>query len=318
MDKLVSIIIVNYNGKTHLEKCLDSLKKIDYDNFEVILVDNHSTDKSTEFVKVEHPDVNIIELEKNLGFAEPNNIGARKAKGEYLLFLNNDTTVTPDFLYELIKPFSTDPRIVMCQSLLLQPDGSVDSSGDFVDVLGRAYSSKEKPETMKNILSARGACMIIKKNIFWDLRGFDKKFFASFEDVDIGWRAWIWGYRVVLAPESIVYHEGGKTVQKLSSQIQFHGVKNTICLRLVNFEATRAISSIVKSFIYMFLKKSIGISVLRDLDEPQPLPSFRIITSGLWWIVKNWRFILAKRKELNSKRVKSTANLIEESLIIKL
>ena len=83
---LVSIIIVNYNGKTHLEECLSSLEKIDYKNYEIILVDNNSTDTSVEYVKNTYPSITIIKLNRNYGFAEPNNIGAKNAKGDYLLF----------------------------------------------------------------------------------------------------------------------------------------------------------------------------------------------------------------------------------------
>jgi len=213
---LVSIIIVNYNGKTHLEECLSSLEKIDYKNYEIILVDNNSTDTSVEYVKNTYPSITIIKLNRNYGFAEPNNIGAKNAKGDYLLFLNNDTTVNPNFISEMVNVLEQDPQIAICQSLLLKPNGEVDSSGDFIDTLGRAYSSKNKENEVKKILSARGASMMVRKDSFWDLGGFDKRFFASFEDVDLGWRAWIWGYKIVVVPSSIVYHKGGQTVKQLT------------------------------------------------------------------------------------------------------
>ena len=99
----VSIIIVNYNGKELLQKCLDSLLNVRYDNFEIILVDNNSTDGTVEFITKNHPSIIIIKLDSNKGFAEPNNIAAKLAKGEYLLFLNNDTIVTPNFISEMVK-----------------------------------------------------------------------------------------------------------------------------------------------------------------------------------------------------------------------
>ena len=140
----VSIIIINYNGKELLEKCLESLFKVDYDNFEIILVDNNSTDGTMEFVTKNYPSIIIIKLDSNKGFAEPNNIGSKIAKGEYLLFLNNDTVVTPDFISKMIKVVENDKKIGICQSLLLKPDGSIDSSGDFIDKLGIVYNSKTK------------------------------------------------------------------------------------------------------------------------------------------------------------------------------
>ena len=234
-NTMVSVIIVNYNGKTYLEECLKSLSKISYNEYEVILVDNNSEDSSVEFVKANYPEVRIIKLDQNYGFAEPNNLGAKNAKGDLLLFLNNDTLVTPDFLTELVK-MTSDPKIAIFQSLLLKPNGDVDSSGDFVNTLGIAYSSKTKPTEPKTILSGRGAAIMIRKNKFWELGGFDQNYFASLEDVDLGWRAWIMGYKVVLVPSSIVYHKGGQTVNRLDSVIRFHGVKNTLLLILANFE----------------------------------------------------------------------------------
>ena len=119
-NPLVSVIIVNYNGKRHLEKCLESLMKVDYEKYEVILVDNNSNDDSLEFVKSVYSSVIIIKLDKNYGFAEPNNIGAKIAKGEFLLFLNNDTKVNPNFIQEMVNVFNKDSKIAISQSILLK------------------------------------------------------------------------------------------------------------------------------------------------------------------------------------------------------
>ena len=136
----ISIIIVNYNGKELLQKCLESLFKTDYENFEVILVDNNSTDNSIEFVTKNYPKIIVIKLDSNKGFAEPNNIGAKIAKGDHLLFLNNDTVTTTNFISEMIKVFEKDQQVAICQSLLLRPNGDVDSSGDFIDRMCIVYN----------------------------------------------------------------------------------------------------------------------------------------------------------------------------------
>jgi len=315
-NPLVSVIIVNFNGKKHLEKCLDSLIKIDYQNYEVVLVDNNSTDESVEFVKKEYPSITIIKLNANYGFAEPNNIGAKNAKGDFFLFLNNDTVVNPNFISVMVNQLKKDSKIAICQSLLLKPNGNVDSSGDFIDTLGRSYSSKEKVSEVKKILNARGASMMVRKDAFWDLGGFDKHFFVSFEDVDLGWRAWIWGYKVVLLPDSIVYHTGSQTT-KQSSLVRFHGVKNTLILRMVNFETFSAITCIFKFSWVIFLRKLFGISLVKDHECAPSLPSFRIILSGVLWVLKNIKYVSAKRKMVKSRRIRSTKYLLEEGLITK-
>jgi len=314
-NNLVSIIIINYNGKQHLEKCLKSLMQIDYKNYEIILVDNNSNDDSINFVKKFYPSVNIIQLEKNYGFAEPNNIGAKRAVGEFLLFLNNDTIVKPNFISELVKVINTDSKIAICQSFLLKPNEEIDSSGDFVDTLGRAYSSRKKVSEVREILSARGAAMLTRKESFFDLGKFDKKFFASFEDVDIGWRAWLWGYRVVLVPSSVVYHTGGQTIKNISDEIRFHGIKNTLMLRLVNFECSLAIKSIIKLFFVSFMRKIFRVKIISDPEEGPPLPSYGITFKGVSWVIKNLGYVLEKRKLVNKKRVLSTKELIEKGLI---
>ncbi len=313
---LVSIIIVNYNGKLHLEKCLKSLIVIDYKNYEIILVDNNSSDDSIDFVKKFYPSVIIIQLEKNYGFAEPNNIGAKKASGELLLFLNNDTIVKPNFITELVKVIKTDSKIAICQSFLLKPNGEIDSSGDFVDTLGRAYSSRKKVSEVREILSARGAAMLIRKESFFDLGQFDKKFFANYEDVDIGWRAWLWGYRVVLVPSSVVYHVGGQTTKKNTNEIIFNAVKNTLILRIVNFEWHYAIKSVIILFFVTFMRKKFGIKVISDPEEGSvPLPAYGVIYRGVKWVLKNLSYVLQKRKLLNKRRMFSTKELIEKGLI---
>jgi len=317
-NPLVSVIIVNFNGKKNLEKCLESLMKVDYENFEVILVDNNSTDDSIEFVKNVYPSIMIIKLDKNYGYAEPNNIGAKNSKGDFYLFLNNDTIVNSDFINEMLDVLKQDSKIAICQSLLLNPNGDVDSIGDFMDNLGRAYSSRDKVSEEKKILSARGASMMVRKDSFWDLGGFDKNFFASFEDVALGLMAWIYGYKVVLAPKSIVYHTVSQTVKELSSEVQFHGVKNTLILRLVNFETSFALNCIIKLSFVSFMRRFFGISVIKDPEKTPPLPSIGIIFRGVFWVLKNTRYILARRRKINSRRVMSTKELFEEGLIKKL
>ncbi len=228
----VSIIIVNHNGKTLLEKCLESLFKVNYENFEVILVDNNSTDDTVEFVTKNHPSIILLKLNSNKGFAEPNNIGSKIATGKYLLFLNNDTIVTPSFISEMVSVIENDNKIAICQSLLLKPDESVDSSGDFIDHLGVVYNSTKKTDNIREISSARGASMLIHKKIFDILEGFDEKFYVSFEDVDLGWRAWMIGYKVILTPKSIVYHVGGQTIKSKKPEIAFHGFKNQLSMKI--------------------------------------------------------------------------------------
>ena len=322
----VSIIIVNYNGKELLQKCLDSLLKVNYDNFEIILVDNNSTDGSVEFITKNYPSLIIIKLDSNKGFAEPNNVAAKISKGKYLLFLNNDTVVTPNFISEMVKVMETDKKIAICQSLLLKPDGSIDSSGDFIDHLGVVYNSKIKIDEIREVSSARGASMLVRSDIFEKLDGFDQKFFITFEDVDLCWRSWILGYRVLIIPTSIVYHEGGITIKKIKSEIAFHGFKNQLAMKITNFEPILAIRNMMlffgiygirelKIWLDYTISGSTKLSSTEYEDNIAPKPSFKVIAKSIFWILSNYGYLLKKQRTINKNRVYSTTILKKMNII---
>ena len=322
----VSVIIVNYNEKRLLEKCLESLFKVNYENFEVIIVDNNSTDETVEFVTKNYPSIIVIKLDSNKGYAEPNNIGAKIAKGNYLLFLNNDTVVTPNFISEMVQVLEADKKIAVCQSLLLKPDGSIDSSGDFIDNLGVVYNSKAKINEIREISSARGASMLIRDDVFKKLNGFDEQFFVSFEDVDLCWRSWILGYRVLVIPKSVVYHLGGTTIKKMESHIAFHGFKNQLSMKITNFEAKFAIKNLFRFFLVYGIRELriwldytlSGSTKLSSTTHEQTIakkPRFKIICKSIFWVLKNTKYLRAKHRNVNSSRIFSTDILIEKKIL---
>jgi len=322
----VSVIIVNYNGKKFLEKCLESLCKVNYENFEIIVVDNNSTDGSIELVTKNYPSIILLKLNSNKGFAEPNNIGAKIANGKYLLFLNNDTIVTPSFISEMVQVIENDKKIAICQSLLLKPDESVDSSGDFIDHLGVVYNSTKKTDEIREISSARGASMLIRKNIFDILEGFDEKFYVSFEDVDLGWRTWMIGYKVILTPKSVVYHVGSQTIKSKKPEIAFHGFKNQLAMKITNFEPPIAIRNTLLFFIrYGFRELKIwcdykikGTTALTATDYENKIaekPSFKIITKSILWVLSNPKYLLKKQRQIRFSRKVSTKALMKMNII---
>jgi GT2 family glycosyltransferase len=323
---LVSIIIINYNGLNLLKKCLSSLSEINFSNYEIILVDNNSIDDTIQYVTKNYPKIILIKLEKNKGFAEPNNIANKIAKGEYLLFLNNDTIVTKTFLTELLQSINKDKQIGICQSLLLKLDNSIDSSGDFIDELGVVYNSKTSVTTDRDISSARGASMLIRKKIFDELKGFDEEFYVSFEDVDLGWRAWIKGYKVVLSTKSIVYHLGGQTIKKIKSNVAFHGFKNQLSMKITNFESNISL----QKFIHFFIKYGIhelkiwfDYTVRGTTDRTstkyeynQALkPNFKIIFKSIFWLIRNSSYLRKKQQFVNSTRILSTKILQDRNIL---
>lgn len=281
LNKLVSIIIVNWNGKIHLQKCFPSLYKQDYKNFEIILVDNGSIDGSVEWTKKEFSKVVVIQNGKNLGFAEGNNIGYTKAKGDYILFLNNDTLVTSNFLSELLKVLESDQKIGGAQSKIFFMDSpkQLDAVGAFLTNTGFLFHygvyERDSPKFSKiiDLYTLKGAAMIFKKTVLEKIlingELFDPKFFAYFEETDLCHRVWLAGFRIVFAPKSIIYHKFGATSSRLKkSFIEFNSYKNRINSYLKNlgfFELIKILSVHIALcellFLLFILRGKLGISI---------------------------------------------------------
>lgn len=315
-EPLVSIIIINYNGKHLIERCLSSVSNTKYHNYEIIVLDNNSTDDSTAVIREKFPACQIIQLKKNMGFAIANNIGSKIAKGDYLMFLNNDTYVTPEWIRELISVMEKDDSIAISQSLLLRPDGAIDSSGDFVTKYGRTYSSYNKSNSPREILSARGAAMMVRRSFYEDVGGFDEDYFISFEDVEIGWKARILGYRVVMVPTSIVYHVAGATAKRMSPLMTFHGLKNQLSLITTHFEAQLAIRNLLLISLTLFfglVKLIFRVSKRTDNFSVDKKAAMMAVV----WYLQHLRRIWKKHIQLSSARRVSTKELMMLGLISK-
>jgi len=243
-DPLVTVIIVNWNGRHLLEDCLGSLSKISYKNLEIIFVDNASEDNSVAYVKKNFPKVRLIQNTTNLGFAEGNEVGFKKSKGEAILLLNIDTIVEKNIIDALIETLYSDENIGAVQpKIVMYPKKNlIDSVGSFFMLNGDLYHyGREKDSNLSkynkemDIFSAKGACVLFRREILDKIGLFDKDYFAYFEDTDLSMRILLAGYRVVYTPKTVVSHKGGATAkQMLPSYIQFHSYKNRLCTYIKN------------------------------------------------------------------------------------
>lgn len=214
----VSVIIPNFNGIAYLDGVLSSLERQTLKNFEVIMVDNGSSDGSSAFVASHYSWVHIIELPENFGFCKAVNDGIRMARAPYVLLLNNDTEVEENFLEEMTAAIHRHKKAFSCAAKMVQYHDreKLDDAGNYYSALGWAFArgkgkdihSYEKEE--KIFASCAGAA-IYRKKIFDKIGYFDEEHFAYLEDMDVGYRARIHGYQNWYAPKAVVYHVGSGT-----------------------------------------------------------------------------------------------------------
>lgn len=221
----VSVLIPNYNGEAFIENCLASLKKQTYNDFDILVVDNNSADKSVEFIEQNHPDVQLVKLDQNYGFSRAVNEGIRRIESEFMILLNNDTKCDEHFVEELVKEIEKDDKVFSVSSKMLQmysPD-KIDGAGDLYCALGWAFAlgkdrNKKHYNKACNVFSACGGASIYRRALFEQIGYFDELHFTYLEDVDVGYRARIMGYKNRFTPKALVYHAGsGSTGSRYNS-----------------------------------------------------------------------------------------------------
>lgn len=219
----VSVIILTWNGQEYLKECLDSLAAQTYCGFETILVDNGSSDGSVDYVRSTYPWVRLIELPENVGFAEGNNCGLGLALGTYIVALNNDTKVDPEFLAELVRVADNDARTGMVAARMrnyYRPE-LIDAAGLKIGCNGLGYNIGigEIDDGRFDNVSLFGPCggaALYRREMLDKIGFFDPDFFAYYEDFDLAWRARLAGWKALAAPRALVYHVHSATGGEMS------------------------------------------------------------------------------------------------------
>ena len=209
----ISIIILTYNNLDLNKKCIESVLKYSDGDFEIIIVDNASKDKTPDYLRtLKNDKIKVILNDENLGFSKGNNLGAKAASGEILIFLNNDTEVTKDWLTPIIGQLQKESVGIVAPKLLypngkIQHAGVVISSKHIPHHIYRLFNSDFKPANkLREYKAVTGACLAIKKDIFKRVGGFDEGYINGLEDIDLCFKVRKLGYRVFYVPESTVIH----------------------------------------------------------------------------------------------------------------
>lgn len=301
----VSVVILNFNGARFVKRCLGSVLNSDYPDFEVLFVDNASSDGSVELAQRLFgtvPRLQIFHNSENLGFSEGNNVGARRATGEYIVLLNNDTEVDACWLKELVRVMESDPMIgvAQCKLLFMHDRGLIEGAGAFIDVYGYGFGrglekDRGQYDRVEEIFYANGAAMAIRRGAvygFSEGRGiFDPSYFAYYEDVDLCWGMWLRGYKVVFAPRSVVYHFRAASSSKYPVLTVFHHCKNRIMTLIKNYSLRNLIR-----YLPPLLILELGRAVLHA--STRNLPYALAIARAIWWNLLNLKNNWKKRLEV--------------------
>ncbi len=249
-----AVVILNWNGKKMLERFLPSVTLQSTGDTEVIIADNGSTDDSLAFVREHYPQLRIIELDKNYGFAGGYNRALEQVEADYYVLLNDDVEVTPNWIEPVIAQMEQHPQTAICQPKLLMYDQRdtfeyAGGAGGFIDKYGypfcrgRMFTTLEQDRGQYDdpcpIFWASGAAMFVRSSVWKELGGLDDDFFAHMEEIDFCWRAKNAGYEVEYCPHSVVYHVGGGTLPKSNPHKTYLNFRNNMALLYKNLPQSR-------------------------------------------------------------------------------
>ncbi|MFC0425675.1 glycosyltransferase family 2 protein [Chryseobacterium scophthalmum] len=257
-SKNIAVAILNWNGKNWLQKFLPSVIRFS-EEAEIYVIDNHSTDDSVDFLKQNFPTVKIVINDKNYGFAGGYNEGLKKINAEYYCLLNSDVEVTENWINPVLNLFEKDPSIAAIQPKILSFNNKnyfefAGAAGGLIDNLGYPYcrgrvfddveEDKGQYDDETEIFWASGCCFFIRSKDFWEQNGFDQRFFAHQEEIDLCWRLINSGKKIFYTGKSEVYHVGGGTLNKQSAQKTYLNIRNNLSMMLKNLPFPKLIGLI--------------------------------------------------------------------------
>ena len=271
----VAVVVLNYNGLHHLDGCFDSLRALDYptERLSAVLVDNGSSDGSQAHMRERHPWVLLVENQGNLGFSAAANQGASASDAELVVFLNNDMRVEPDWLAELVAPIVRGECGATTAKMLSWDGATIDSAAGGMNFHGigiqHGYRSAPGPEfdRPRKTLFACGGAMACDRALFLELGGFDEEFFAYYEDVDLGWRAWVQGHEVHYVPSAVCYHHHSSTSRTFPPEtVRLLQVRNPLLACVKNYDRENLVR-VLPGMLGLYLRRMLLVSGIPD-DAP--------------------------------------------------
>lgn len=315
----LSVVIPTYDGRPMLEACLRALRAQAFpaDAYEVVIVDNGSEDGTQAWLRSEHPAVVVVRLETNLGFAEATNRGVAAARGACLVLLNNDAVADPHFLEALERAASVEPAPAAVAGRILDSDGSaVEFGGSDIGGFGFGFQRSSWQQGFAEcadggeIPFACGGAMLVRRADFLESGGFDSDYFAYYEDVDLGWRLWLSGRRVVYARGAEVRHQRHGTGRRFSDRWRhFHWYKNALQTLVKNAEEPYlprlfpVALALFQSRVREFYAESTAAADRGDQAAARRSLEIAIgAAEGLTWVLTRMDLLMAKRRAVQARR----------------
>ncbi len=317
---IISIIIPHWNGIDVLSECLESLKKSTYKDKEIIVVDNASSDGSQEWIKENHPDIILIENDQNYGYAGGCNRGVYTAKGDWLLFLNNDTIHEPDWLELLAKSVEGKDDVAAIQPKIInyyerKLFDYAGGAGGHIDLFcypfakGRIFLEQEEDggqyDTADDIFWASGTAFMVRKDVFEQAGRFDETFFAHQEEIDLCWRLQLMGKRIVFEPKAVVYHKNAVSLPMHSYRKYYLNHRNSFFMLLTNYNLPLTLYFLPVRLMLEFVAIAYAI-VKWDLRH------FGAVFNSLFWLLTHPLNIIKKRHLVRKVRMINDREILKK------
>lgn len=297
---LVDIVICAYRNKEITSQCIDSLLNLFYPNYKIILADDYSNDGSVQYIKDKYPTITVVENKKNLGTAKTRNNGIKLSKAEYIVTMDNDATLTPDWLTKMVDLMESDKRIGQANGkvLFLDDPSKIAEAGVSMLFRGKCYeigfnepASIEKYNKTREVLIVSTASMIIRRKVLEKIGGICDTYYYGYEDTDLSLRVNLAGYKVIYYPKAISHHMLSTTVGKtIGKKRVYYWTRNRLYIMLRTYE-------------FKNLLRYIPVNLRFTISDSFHRPKHIYPSLVAWlWIVFNLPSIIKQRKEINNYR----------------
>lgn len=304
---LVSIIIANFNGRDRLKECLATVQALDYpqDRVEIIVIDDGSRDGTYEFLEKNFSSIKIFRNNANKGVAKARNIGIRHSRGELLAFVDNDAAVSKDWLLELVKAIELDKDVGICASRILfkHDRGILNSTGGVMNIYGDAWDrgifekDVNQYDNHRRVFFACGAAMLVRKDILSKIKHFDP-ILRLYEDVDLGWRVNLAGYKVIYVPSAIAYHGFGGTIERNGLKGRYLLERNRIRILVKNYEKTTLAKNVIGLLRFKYTRFN-----KHAISKKRSRAILFILSIAAWlWNIVNILDTINKRRDVQKIR----------------